>query len=133
MKHGAMEGSDVYMTESAYMTDVAWNLMAESHSQGIRKMPYIKENPQWWALEIFDGYGSHVNNLKALEIREKHKILCVKEEGDSSAVNQAYDKYVAASDKRTFRSCLGLMRTARILTKGVLSQWDLVHVVLSAI
>lgn len=50
------------------MTDVAWNAMALSHSQGIREMPFIKANPQWWVIEIFDGYGSHVNNLEALEV-----------------------------------------------------------------
>jgi hypothetical protein len=84
IKNGAASGSDIYMTENAYMADIAWNAMSESHCKGVRAMPYITANPEWWVLEIFVGYGSHINNLYALEVREKHRIIAVKEEADSS-------------------------------------------------
>ena len=77
---------------------------------GIRSMPFIKENPQWWVLEIFDGFGAHLLSLKALEFRWKNKILSLKEEADSSHVNQAYDKFVAKSDKAVQRLSLSLLR-----------------------
>ena len=37
------------------------------------------------------------------------KIICVKEEGDSSSANQAYDKFVAKNDKREHRLTLGTL------------------------
>jgi hypothetical protein len=126
IKHGAAPGSDIHMTENACMTDAAWNAMSESHCKGMHAMPCTKANPHWWVLEIFDGCGSHVNNLHALEVRERHKIVAVKEEGDSSHVNQAYDKHVARSDKSFFREFLALFRTAKNIIKefsrsGILS------------
>jgi hypothetical protein len=58
IKNGAAPGSDVYMTDNTYMTDIAWNAMSEGHCKGVRAvMPYITANPEWWVLEIFDGYG----------------------------------------------------------------------------
>jgi hypothetical protein len=50
-------------------------------------------------IEIFDGFGAHLTNLNALKQRAEAKILSIKEEGDSSSYNQAYDKHVAKSDK----------------------------------
>ena len=131
--HGAAPGSDICMTENAHVTNVAWSAMAESHCQGVRAMPFIKANPDWWVLEIFDGCGSHVNNLEALDVREQRRIIAVKEEADSSHVNQACNKHVARSDKAFLRECLSQMRQAKSLNKGVVTQWNLVHVVLATI
>jgi hypothetical protein len=99
--HGAPKGSSIIMTENAFMTDEAWETMASLATEGIRSMPFIEDNPQWWALEVFDGFGSHTSGFRALEIRSNRKILCLKEEADSSHINQAYDKFVAKSDKAT--------------------------------
>lgn len=68
MKHGAAFGSTIAMTPNAYLTDDAWNEVAPSICAGIHSMPVIKDNPDWWVLEVVDGYGSHVNNLDVLQI-----------------------------------------------------------------
>jgi hypothetical protein len=68
------------MMKNTSMTDAAWDAMHESHCKDTRAMPFIASNPDWWVLEIFDGCGSHVNNLHALEVREKHRITAAKEE-----------------------------------------------------
>ena len=72
-------------------------------------MDVIKDNPQWWALEILDGFGAHLSNVESLRKRFAAKILTLKEEGDSSHVNQAYDKFVARSDKAIQRVCLAML------------------------
>ena len=58
-----------------------------------------RENPQWWVMEIFDGFGAHTLSPTAMQLRLDSKILSLKEEADSSHVNQGYDKFVAKSDK----------------------------------
>ena len=72
--------------------------------------------------EIFDGFGSHLNNYEANKLRADNKILSLKEEGDSSSVNQAYDKEVARSDKNVQRDALSVIRK----WTNLLNQWDLV-------
>ncbi len=132
-KHGAPKGSSIIMTENAFMTDEAWETMAPLATEGIRGMPFIKDNPQWWVLEVFDGFGSHTSGFRALEVRMNRKILSLKEEADSSHVNQAYDKFVAKSDKATEVRTLSYLRTAKQLNRGVVDQWGLVHVGLAAV
>ena len=90
-------------------------------------MHFVHDNQQWWVLEILDGFGPHVSSLEAMKVREDHKILVLKEEGDSSHVNQAYDKCVALHDKSKRRKCLSTLRGAKYITKGVVDQYDLVH------
>ena len=126
-KYGAAEGSTIAMTDSAYMTEESWIKLTPSLCKGIRSMPIIVKNPQWWALEILDGFGPHVSSLEAMEIREKNKILCLKEEGDSSHVNQAYDKFVACHDKKLKRELLCTLRNSPAINKGVLDQYGLLH------
>ena len=87
-RHGAAPGSQILMTESAFMTEECWEEMTPKYVDGYRKMPYIVDNPQWWMLEIFDGFGAHYSSLKAMKYRYDKKVLSMKEEGDSSHVNQ---------------------------------------------
>jgi hypothetical protein len=96
-------------------------------------MPCVANNPDWWVLEIFDGHGSHVNNLHVSEVQEKHRIIAAKEEADSSNVNQAHDNNVAHADKAFLHEHLALFRKAKSFHKGTVLQWDLTHVVLAAI
>ena len=58
----------------------------------------------------------------------KHKILLVKEEADSSQVNQAYDRLVAKNDKKSGRAVLEMLRNAKSIDSGIINQWGLVHV-----
>ena len=96
-------------------------------------MDVIKDNPQWWALEILDGFGAHLSNVESLRKRFASKILTLKEEGDSSHVNQAYDKHVAKSDKRIQRLTLGMMRTEKQWCSNIMNQWDLMQCGMAAV
>jgi hypothetical protein len=82
----------IVMTPTGYMTEEAWLEMAPGMSDGIRQMPVISSMPEWWCLKIIDGFGPHTSSEKAMQIYAEHKILLLKEEGDSSHVNQSYDQ-----------------------------------------
>mmetsp|Transcript_38277 Transcript_38277/g.92337 ORF Transcript_38277/g.92337 Transcript_38277/m.92337 type:complete len:112 (-) Transcript_38277:1235-1570(-) len=68
-KEGCEPGSCIVMTENAFMTDEAWYDISKSVVPGYRQLPVIKDNPQWSALEVFDGFGSHMNSPEANELR----------------------------------------------------------------
>jgi hypothetical protein len=134
LRNGAAVGSTIIMTETAYMTTDAWEEMTPSVCKGLRNMnQYVAANPQWFMLEIFDGFGAHLASLPAMEQRFQSKILSLKEEGDSSHVNQAYDKFVAKSDKRSKDEGIAMLRGTMSATKGVVDQWGMVHVGLYAV
>ena len=59
--------------------------------------------------------------------------MIAKEEGDSSQVNQAYDRTVALQDKSVARDVLGMLRATTSISKGVVDQWGLVHVMLQCL
>ena len=123
--HGAKEGSTIVMTETAYMTTDAWEEATDNIISGIRAMECIRDNPQWWVLEIFDGVGSHLASLPAMEKRANNKILSLKEEGNSSHVCQVYDREVAKKDKQAKREALGIIRQYEHSDIPVLDQWVL--------
>ena len=131
-KRGCAPGSCIQMTEKAFMTEEAWLAMSPNIVRGMRAMPFIEWNPQWWVVEIFDGYGAHLSNYEALKMRADARIISIKEEDDSSSINQAYDKQVARSDKRQQRKNLGYLRQLRGQNRFV-GQWSLVHVGLGAV
>ena len=54
-------------------------------------------------IEIFDGVGTHLNNFPSLKKRVINKILSLKEEGNLSSFNQAYDREIAKADKNIQR------------------------------
>ena len=62
-----------------------------------------------------------------------NKILSLKEEGDSSNVNQSSDKFVAVSDKTAKAESLGMLQGNIYINKGVVCQWGMIHVGLYAI
>ena len=95
-------------------------------------MPFIRDNTDWYVPEIVDGFGAHLNNYDALKMRLDAKIIRVKEEGDSSSVNQAYDKFVAKNDKREHRMTLGTLREIQG-ANNIFNQRQMVHCGLSAI
>ena len=122
-KHKAPAGSEVIATPNAYMTDVVWNKMSKAFAQGLRDLPIVRDYPDLWMVITLDGYGSHLQG-EALQVFAHHKILIVKEEGDTSQVCQAYDKDVAKADKRHHRSFLNGLR----LHVAMIDQWNLVMV-----
>ena len=134
MKYGAAPGSEVVMTETAFMTTEAWEKITPMLLRGYRKInKYVEANPQWWCLEILDGFGAHFGSHYAMLEREKHKIISLKEEGNSSHVNQAYDRLVAKNDKLEAASSLSFLRKFRFETGTVIDQWHLIHVVLNVL
>ena len=121
------------MTENAYMTEEAWEGMAPSIVKGYRALPVVKDNPQWWMIEIFDGFGAHLTNLNALKQRAEAKIRNIKKEGDSSSYNQAYDMHVANSDKHHQRRSLTYMRGTKKRNSNLIDQCDLIHCGVAAV
>ena len=68
--------------------------------KGLRSInAIVASNPQWFMLEISDGFGAHILLLPAMKERFYDKILSLKEEGDSSHINKTYDKYAAPFEK----------------------------------
>ena len=86
----APPGSCVEMTPSAYMTNDAWKRICPKLCKGIRAMEVIRDHPDKWVVFSLDGFGSHLCP-KSLLVFAEHKILVVKEEGDTSQVSQPYD------------------------------------------
>ena len=98
-KHGSPSGSKVIPTPNAYMTDKVWNEMAPAFAKGLQDMPVVKNYPDLWMAITLDVLGSYLEG-DALKVFADHKILVVKEEGDTSQVCQAYDNEVSKIDKR---------------------------------
>ena len=111
------------MTPTGYMTVEAWVEMAPKIADGIRMMPVISGRPEWWVLKIIDGYGAHTSSEAAMQTYADRKILLLKEEGDSSHVNQSYDQKVAKDDKKSMRQSLAYLRQSNKLTKGTIDGW----------
>ena len=84
-------------------------------------------------IEIFDGFGAHLNNLPALKKRTANKILSLKEEGDLSSFNQAYDKAAAKSDKHIQRMNLSYLCQGCHYNRSIINQWKLVCCGLAAV
>ena len=127
-------GSKIIMTPTDFMTEEAGENTTPKIIKGLRNTdPIIKANPQWWMTEVFNGFGPHMSLFKAMQMRAHNKIVCVKEEGDSSHLNHAYNKYVATQDKATNKESLGKLRLSYFYQNGVLDQWVLIHVGLFAV
>ena len=67
-----------------------------------------------------------MSSESAIHYRHVNKILSLKEEGDTSHINQSYDKYVGKSDKHHKKEGLGIFQSAKMGTKGIVDQWVLV-------
>jgi hypothetical protein len=107
--HGAAPHSSVEMTPTAFMTDAAWEAIAEKMAKGIRAMPIIEDHPDWWVRYSVDGFGSHKKLLIVMRIFAAYLITLLIEEADSSHVNQPFDRGVAKHGKSTMRGVLDLL------------------------
>ena len=83
------------MTLTGFMTAEAWEEMAPHQIKGIKNVPIIKAN-----VEILDGFGAYFSSASTMQLKADVGIICVKEEGGSSHVNQGYDKFVAKKTRR---------------------------------
>jgi hypothetical protein len=68
MNNGCEEGSTIAMMETAFMTTKAWEEITPSLIQGYRAMQVVCDNPDWWMLEIVDGFCAHVESMEALQV-----------------------------------------------------------------
>ena len=70
MNHGAAEGSTIVKNPSAFMDTDTWEKVTLQLIKGYRKINrHVEANPDWWMLEIVDGFGAHFASLEALELR----------------------------------------------------------------
>jgi len=127
---GVPKGSTVLMTPNAFMTDVTWTKVVPILCKAIRNLPVIRDHPDWWIVIALDGFGSHINVDEAQLMFHKYKILILKEEGDTSHVNQAYDQSVAKADKSMMRDALA---TVRPQLGQKLDQWYLIAIAINSL
>jgi hypothetical protein len=117
------------MTENAFMMVDACEKMAPHVIEGIHNISkYVAANPQWWSLEIFDGFSAHLLSHKANHERLDANIISLKEERDTSHVCQSYDKHVAKGDRAAKARSLIFVRYGFRMTKTIIYQWSLVNI-----
>ena len=120
----------------ASLIEMSFILVSSSKTQtvaGYQEMSSIFHNSDWWVIEVMDGFGAHLISEEANTIRFKNNILILKEEGDSSSTNQAYDKYVAKEDKHIQRKNLNFIRESRQRTYNITDKWGLLNCGLAAV
>ena len=61
-------------------------------------MPVVRYYPEWWIVMTLDGFAYNLD-MADLLIFLKHKIIILKEKGDTSQGCQAYNQQVAKQDK----------------------------------
>jgi len=127
---GVPAGSKVIMTPNAFMNDETWLKIVPQLCEAIRKLPVIRDHPNWWTMISLDGFGSHCNVDEAQFIFAKYRILVLKEEADTSHVNQAYDQSVAKKDKTMMRTALA---TVRDQLAAKIDQWYLIAIAIEAL
>ena len=94
---------------------------------------YIKDNTQCFMLDILDGFRAHLELLPEMAQMFENEILSLKEEGNSSHVNKAYDKFVAKYKKVAKYEILAMLRGTTSISQGVVNQWGLIQFVLHII
>jgi hypothetical protein len=123
-------GSIIIMAENAFMTAYAWKKMTHRVIEGLHNInKYVALHPQWWLLEIFNGFSAHLANHERLDAC----VISPKEEGDTSHVCQAYGKHVIKGDRAAKARSLSFMRSGFRVTKTIIDQWSLVNIGIYAV
>jgi hypothetical protein len=109
------------------MTDDAWLKVSKAIVKGFCLMPLIKDNPNRHVAELLDGFRSHENVLEAHELHAQTLIISLKEESNSSYINQEYNQLVAKNDKKNAAESLCDQRRSKkwLTGKSHISQWGL--------
>jgi hypothetical protein len=107
--HGVPPGSKVVCFNNAYMTDKTWVELAPFIAKGIHSMSHIKDHPDWQVCLTLNGFSSSHLVTASLEPFTATHITIIKEEGDTSQVNQANDQSVAKEDKKVIRESLDIL------------------------
>ena len=134
VRRGMVGGTCALMSPSAFMTIEVWRKICTIIPDALRKhIPILAKFPTLWIYTSVDGFVVHTTDVYSnAKLREK-KMLVGKEEGDSSDVNQAYDRDAALSGKGGLREYLGFLRNATSVSRGIVDQWGLVHVMVQSI
>jgi len=133
VKHGCAPGSCLEMTPSAFMTGDAWANISPKILKGIRQMPVICDHPLMWCMLSVDGFGCHCNDVKVMQLYRDSNIHLIKEEGDSSHVNQAFDRLVAKQGKAMARYMLSLFRNNTQVSRGLPDQYGVLVCAVAAV
>ena len=96
------------MKENGFMNDEAFDTAAPKLVAGIRALKVVRDHPDWWLLLTGDGFRAHKFILAAQVMFHDRKLLHLIEEGDSSHVNQQFDRDVTRHAKATARETLPL-------------------------
>ena len=59
-ENGAKHVSTVVMTENVFMIEESWLTLTPKIIKGYLEMLFIRDNPYWHVIEIFDGFGAHL-------------------------------------------------------------------------
>ena len=103
------------MTPNAFLTDEAWQLIVPLLVKGIRKI--VEDRAYTLGIDkrtasrlliglTFDGFKSHLKNLAELVMMAAKNVLALVENRDSSAINQAFDKFVARAGNICVHVCV---------------------------
>ena len=118
------------MTENAYLTnDVFDNDIVELLCKNIRNMTVIRDHPNWWVVVYLDGFSAHVDTFAGQLMFTKYKIIVLKENSNSSQINQAFDRLPAKSAKEAMGTMLSLYRCHNL---GKMDQYTLLALLLAA-
>ena len=131
---GMVGGTCVLMTPSAFMTIEAWRKVVQIIPDALRKhIPILARFQNLWIYTSVDGFGAHTLDAWSNQKLREKRMLMGKEEGDTSDIDQAYDRDAALSDKSGLREYLSFLRSATSVSRGVVDQYGLVHVMVQAI
>ena len=112
------------------MTNKIWVELAPFIAKGIRLMPHIKDHPDWQVCLTLDGFSSCLVTA-GLEPFTAANITIIKEEGDTSQVNQGYNQSVAKEDKKVIRESLDILQSHQKL--AVIKQETIIAVCIDAL
>jgi hypothetical protein len=73
----------------------------------------MKKNEDWFIAKLLDGFKSHNNVLQAHKICANQLIISLKEESNSSHVNQGYNQLTAKNNKKNAAESLYDQRMAK--------------------
>ena len=134
-RQGAAKYSTILMTPTGYLTDETWVVIVPLLAKGLRHV--VEKKAASFGIDaataaklliglLFDGCIIHLKNLAELLHMADNNVLALNEGRDSSAINQAFDRFVARAGKR--RAAITLDQIRRSHINPVIDGWMLVLV-----
>ena len=82
------------------MTNQVWEKAVIAIVKGNLRLLHVKKNLQWMVAEILHRFKFNENDLVTHQLCADYKISSLKEDSNSSRVNQAHDHIFAKNDKK---------------------------------